>query len=58
MIALKEGSLAEAMKKAKSEVPLENLGIASVSFRRMRTGGLILEIPSGKESRGKADRRP
>lgn len=39
-LTTKGGSLAEAMTAVKQKIPLGELGIASVSFRRARTGGV------------------
>lgn len=47
-------TVADAMRRVRENVSLEGLGIASVQFKRARTGGLILEV-QGDDSRLKAD---
>lgn len=49
-----EISYAEILRRAKTEVSLDEIGMESVKVREAANGGLVLEIP-GPESNGKAD---
>ncbi|KYQ51479.1 Gag-Pol polyprotein [Trachymyrmex zeteki] len=47
-------SYAETMRRAKSQVDIESIGIGEIRPRKTRTGALLLEIP-GSESQDKAN---